>query len=98
MVRRKISFENSAALKLGFRRDEAAAVVGSVQLFDDMWLAGWLKPVVNRHKMVIFDRGDLQRAWSRILAGEMPPARNRNARSKVSKPGDINTEREKAEA
>ena len=58
MVRRKLSFESSPSLKLGFRRDEAAAAFGSVQLLDDMWRAGWLKPVVNRHKLVLFDRGD----------------------------------------
>jgi hypothetical protein len=70
-----------AALKFGFRREEAAAVVGSVQLFDDMVRAKWLRPVVYRHKLVIFDRGDIQRAWSRILAGEIPPARTRTAKN-----------------
>ena len=80
-VRRKAaSFNNVSSLKLGFRRVEAADAVGSVQLLDDMWRAGWITPVVNRHKLVLFDRGDLQRAWARILAGELPPMRQRKKR------------------
>jgi len=68
---------NISALKLGYRREEAAEAVGSRQLLDDMQRANWLKPVINRHKLVIFDRGDLMRAWGRILAGDQPPARVR---------------------
>jgi len=80
VVRPKINFDGApGALKLGFRRDEAAAAVGSVQLLDDMQRANWITPVVNRHKLVLFDRGDIQRAWARILAGEIPPQRQRRA-------------------
>jgi hypothetical protein len=74
---KKSFLNNSQAMKFGFRREEAAEAVGSRQLLDDMERANWLKPVVNRHKLVIFDRGDIQRAWARILAGELPPVRVR---------------------
>jgi hypothetical protein len=68
---------NILALKLGFRREEAAAAIGSPQLLEDMVRGRWLKPVISRHKLVLFDRGDIQRAWARILAGEQPPVRVR---------------------
>ena len=84
MVRKNTSFNSVSSLKLGFRRDEAADALGSVQLLEDMVRAGWLKPVVNRHKLVLFDRGDIQRVWARILAGEMPPSRNRDPIAKVA--------------
>ena len=77
-------FDSVASLKLGFRRDEAAAAVGSAQLLDDMHRAGWITPVVNRHKLVLFDRGDIQRAWARILAGETPPMRKRKSKNQLS--------------
>ena len=78
---KKNTFEYApTALKLGFRRGEAAEALGSVQLLDDMERADWLVPVVNRHKLKIYDRGDIQRAWARVLAGELPPARKRNHR------------------
>jgi len=78
------NFDSVASLKLGFRRAEAAAAIGSAQLLDDMHRAGWITPVVNRHKLVLFDRGDIQRAWARILAGETPPMRNRKSKNKIS--------------
>jgi hypothetical protein len=80
MVRPRTSLDGAAALKLGFRREEAGAAVGSIQLLDDMCRVGWITPVINRHKLKIFDRSDIQRAWTRILAGEMPPMRYRKSR------------------
>ena len=62
-----------ADVKLGFRTDEATFVLGSSQLFAEMVAAQWIKPVVNRHKLQLFDRGDLSRAWARVLNGEEPP-------------------------
>jgi hypothetical protein len=74
-------------LKLGLRQDEAAEAVGSPQLLAELEHAGWLKPVIHRHRMKIFDKGDLLRAWGRIQAGELPP-RIRRVRSTGSpKPG-----------
>ena len=62
-----------ADLKLGLRREEAAFLLGSIQLFDELVAAKWLKPVINRHKLQLFDRGDVTKAWVRILNGEEPP-------------------------
>lgn len=70
-----------ADVKLGYRPEETAFVLGSVQLFDEMVAAKWLKPVVSRHKLLLFDHGDISRAWARILNGEEPPRRNRTKRS-----------------
>jgi hypothetical protein len=70
-----------ADVKLGYRPEETAFILGSVQLFDEMVAAKWLKPVVSRHKLLLFDRGDISRAWARILNGEEPPRRNRTKRS-----------------
>jgi hypothetical protein len=67
-----------ADVKLGYRPDEVAFILGSVQLFDEMVAAKWLRPVVNRHKLLLYDRGDISRAWARIINGEEPPRRHRN--------------------
>jgi hypothetical protein len=64
-------------LKLGFRPEEAAFIVGSPQLWQEMVAAGWVRPVVHRHKLLLYDRGDISRAWARILSGEQPPRRQR---------------------
>ena len=66
-----------ADVKLGYRPDEVAFILGSVQLFDEMVAAKWLRPVVNRHKLLLYDRGDISRAWARIINGEEPPRRQR---------------------
>src|SRR3954447_1102622 len=58
--------------KRGLRPDEVAWCVGSKKLFDEMEAAGWLIAVVQRHKLKLFDAGDVDRAWSRILSGELP--------------------------
>ena len=62
-----------ADIKLGLRRDEAVFLLGSRQLFEELVRAKWIRPVVDRHKLLLFDRGDLARAWTRILNGEQPP-------------------------
>jgi hypothetical protein len=64
-------------LKLGFRPEEAAFIVGSPQLWQEMVAAGWVRPVIHRHKLLLYDRGDISRAWARILSGEQPPRRQR---------------------
>ena len=66
-----------ADAKLGYRPEETAFILGSVQLFDEMVAARWLQPVVSRHRLLLFDRGDISRAWARILNGEEPPRRER---------------------
>jgi endonuclease YncB( thermonuclease family) len=60
------------SLKYGLRPGEFAAAVGSVKLANEMVNAGWIKPVVKRHKLVLFDAGEVARCWARILNGEAP--------------------------
>lgn len=62
-------------MKLGYRPDEAAAVVGSVQLFDEMRAAGWIRPVLSRRKLVLFDFAAVAACWARICKGEVPVAK-----------------------
>ena len=79
------AFHNRIApMKLGFRRDEAAKAIGSIQLLMDMQRAGWITPVVDRHKLVLYDRGDILRAWARVLSGDLPPARDRKAKQQAN--------------
>jgi hypothetical protein len=59
--------------KFGLRPDEGAHAFGSEKLFQECVAAGWITPVVRRHKLVLFDSGDVAKCWARILAGEQPP-------------------------
>ena len=65
-------FSSSANTRLGLRPAEAAERVGSVDLFRQMRAAGWIKPVIDKHKCVIFDSGHVAQCWARIIAGELP--------------------------
>lgn len=83
--------EFAFALKRGLRPWEAAERVGSRKLFAEMESAGWIAPVVHRHKLKLFDAADVDRAWLRILAGELPcqtkaavPAGHSSTKSQVS--------------
>ena len=58
--------------KYGLRPPECAAAVGSMELFNEMKAAGWISPVVQRHKITLYDAGDLAKCWARILNGEVP--------------------------
>ena len=58
--------------KYGYRPEEVASALGSVQLFRMVVRLGWLKPVVQRKKLTLFDSGDVARVWARILAGDDP--------------------------
>jgi hypothetical protein len=60
-------------MKLGYRPDEAATMLGSEQLLNECVAAGWIKPVMQRHKLTLYDGGALAKCWARILAGEVPP-------------------------
>jgi hypothetical protein len=64
-------------MKLGYRPKEAAQCIGSQELFDAAVEAGWIKPVVQRHKLTLYDFTAVANLWERILAGEVPPARQR---------------------
>jgi hypothetical protein len=62
----------SNTIKYGYRPPEAAYALGSEKLLAECVAAGWIKPTVKRHKLTLYDRGDIASCWSRILAGEMP--------------------------
>jgi hypothetical protein len=58
--------------KFGLRSDEAAHALGSEKLLQECIRAGWLKPCIHRHKLTLFDKGDIARVWLRIRNGEQP--------------------------
>jgi hypothetical protein len=60
------------APSLGLHREEAMEYIGPHKLFLDMEKHGWIKPVINRSRFVIFDRASLDAAWERVVAGEYP--------------------------
>jgi hypothetical protein len=59
-------------VKYGFRPPEAADALGSEKLLAECVTAGWIKPVLKRHKLTLYDRADIATCWARILAGELP--------------------------
>ena len=61
--------------KFGLRPDEAAFALGSSKILEECVEGGWLKPIIQRHKLTLFDAGDVARCWARILAGEVPQPR-----------------------
>jgi hypothetical protein len=64
--------QNIPSMKYGFRPEEAAAVLGAAALLNAAVAAGWLRPVIQRHKLTLYDGADLARVWNRILGGELP--------------------------
>ena len=71
-------------MKYGFRPPEAAEVFGSEKLLAECVTAGWIKPVIKRHKLTLYDRADIASCWSRIPAGEVPSQED-EARGPASK-------------
>ena len=63
------------------RPDDVAAALGSAQLARQVIAAGWLTPVVRRHKLTLYDRADVIRAYARITAGEFPTGQPRKTPS-----------------
>lgn len=59
-------------MKYGFRPKEAAFALGSEKLLEECVEAGWLKPIIQRHKLTLYDRGHIASCWARILGGETP--------------------------
>jgi hypothetical protein len=49
-------------------------MLGSEKLLAECVAAGWIKPRVKRHKLTVYDRGDIAACWMRILNGETPIA------------------------
>lgn len=59
-------------MKLGLSASEAADAIGSRVLLRQMEKAGWVKPVLRRHKLTLFDCDAICGAWERIKKGEVP--------------------------
>lgn len=71
-------------MKLGYRPDEAAHVLGSMELLKECVAAGWIKPVMQRRKLTLYDGSALVKCWSKICAGEVPPVRRRKEAAHVA--------------
>lgn len=65
-------------LKLGYRPADVQALFGSIQVYRDAVEAGWLKPVIQRKRLTVFDRADVLRVWERIRRGEYPKSTRGN--------------------
>ena len=61
----------------GLREPAVIEQVGSATLYRAMREDKWLVPVIHRHKMMIFDSGDVAQAWARIKSGELPKSLQR---------------------
>jgi hypothetical protein len=59
-------------VKLGYRPGDVIAALGSKKLYLDCLSAGWLKPIVDQHKLRLFRQEDVLECYKRIAAGEMP--------------------------
>lgn len=59
-------------MKLGIRRDELGELLGSEQLAREMIADGWLKPILEEHKLTLFSLADVSKAFSRLVAGQRP--------------------------
>lgn len=59
--------------KLGYRPADVKALFGSPQIYHDAVSAGWLKPIIQRKRLTVFDRADVYRVWERIRRGDYPP-------------------------
>jgi hypothetical protein len=60
------------------RAAAAGDYVGCEGLLKLMKDAGWIKPVVQRHRMTIYRRSDLDACCSRLDAGEFPAEDSRS--------------------
>jgi len=60
------------APKYGLRPSEVTSAFGSEQLFNEMRAAGWIAPVIQRHKLTLYDAGDVAKCWARVMNGERP--------------------------
>jgi len=59
-------------IKLGYRPGDVADALGSKSLYTACVKAGWLTPIVSRHKLVLFDSEDVRGCYKRLRAGESP--------------------------
>ena len=64
--------KNVSLNKLGYRPAEASFALGSEKLLQECVQAGWLRPIIKRHKLTLYAHSDITRCWARILGGELP--------------------------
>ena len=53
--------------------NELSEIFRSEKLVRQMVKAGWLKPLLRRHRQVLFDDVDVRACWQRLKEGEVPP-------------------------
>jgi hypothetical protein len=57
----------------GVRADVAAEMVGlSERVFERLRAAGWIKPVVISHRVVLYDTSDVFLLWNKIKREGLP--------------------------
>jgi len=56
------------------RKEDAGHHVGGPKLLSMMEKAGWIEPVVARHKMTLYDFKQLEECCDRLSRGEFPHA------------------------
>jgi hypothetical protein len=71
-----------AAPRCLLRRDQATLRVGAAQLFVLMERYKWIKPVLRKHRMTLFDSRDVDHCIERIAFGEYPGADTRPSMSR----------------
>ena len=62
---------------LFLNQEDATDYLGSVKLFSDMLACKWISPCVQKHKMNLYDRVQLDEAANRVRGGEYPEPRKR---------------------
>jgi hypothetical protein len=73
-----MSRPNLHFVPLGLRPAEAAVFIGfSVDALERCRDAGWIKPAVATHGLVIYDTADLRLLWNRLKAQGLPPKKQR---------------------
>lgn len=63
------------------RQDDAARYVGCEGMLKRFVEAGWLKPIVQRKRLTLYRRADLDACCSRLDAGEFPEVEKESDRS-----------------
>ena len=59
-------------IRLGYRPRDVIEALGSKALYHAVLKAGWLAPVIDRHKLRLFKSEDVFAVYKRIAAGESP--------------------------
>ena len=62
------------AKPLLLRPDEAALFVGSTSLLEEFRRGGWIKPMYDRHRLVLYSVRQLEACVGRLEVGEKPGA------------------------